>query len=423
MVLLYFTGTYMFKNRHISNKLQKISASSKVVLITGARQVGKSTILQNTFPNLPLITFDPDTDIRGAKADPGLFLKDHPAPIILDEIQYVPQLLSHIKRIVDQSSDRPQYLLTGSQNLAMLSSVAESMAGRVIILPMGPMTIYEQMDCVSQPTWLERYLENPSTLISFVVGTLTIASPLELIWRGGMPGYLETPNDVLHDSIASYIQTYIQRDIRALENIQDIEGFTDFFGIMAGLTAQEINYNQLGREIDVAGVRAKKWVALLKQNYQWKDIPAYDGNTIKRISQKKKGYLTDTGIACYLQHISSPEALRSNPKRGALFETYIVNMIDTLLSAFPFTTKLYHWRSGNNAEVDLVIALDNKLYPIEIKMQSTLNKYDARGLKAFRETYQNNTVTIMPGLIIYAGSDCYRIDEETIALPWNCKVL
>jgi predicted AAA+ superfamily ATPase len=188
MVLLYFTGTYMFKNRHISKKLQKISASSKVVLITGARQVGKSTILQNTFPNLPLITFDPDTDIRGAKADPGLFLKDHSAPIILDEIQYVPQLLSHIKRIVDQSSDRPQYLLTGSQNLAMLSSVAESMAGRVIILPMGPMTIYEQMDCVSQPTWLERYLENPSTLISFVVGTLTIASPLELYGVAACPG-------------------------------------------------------------------------------------------------------------------------------------------------------------------------------------------------------------------------------------------
>jgi predicted AAA+ superfamily ATPase len=420
--LLSYTQTHMFKNRHIAAKLQQISAYSKVVLITGARQVGKSTILQHTFPSLPLITFDPDVDIRGAKADPGLFLQDHPAPIILDEIQYAPQLLNYIKRIVDQSSTRPQYLLTGSQNLALISSVAESMAGRVTILPMAPLTIYEQLDLAEQPTWLDYYLANPSELISRVKGTLTTASPLELIWRGGMPGYLEIPNSLLHDTIASYLQTYIQRDIRALENIQDIEGFTDFFGIMAGLTAQEINYNHLGREIEVAGTRAKKWVSLLKQNYQWKDISAYDGNTTKRISQKKKGYLTDTGIACFLQHISSPEALRTHPKRGALFETYIVNTIDTLLNTLPFGAKLYHWRSGNNAKVDLIIAVDNKLYPIEIKMQSTLTKYDARGIKAFRETYQNNTVTVMPGIIIYAGSDCYRIDEHVIALPWNCAV-
>lgn len=412
----------MYKHRHIEAKLKKLSLYSKIILITGARQVGKSTLLENVFPNLFMATFDPEEDVFSAKEDPNLFLKDHPAPIILDEIQYAPQLLNNIKRIVDRSPTCPQYFMTGSQNLSMLKTVAESLAGRVTILELGAMTIYEQLDCAEQPTWLDRYLAAPRDLASLVTGLLTNTSPIAMLWRGGMPGYLQVPDELLHDRLSSYIKTYIQRDIRTLGQIEDIQAFTQFLGIMAALTAQEINYDQLGREIDVAGPTAKKWIGLLRQSYQWKDIPAYHGNTIKRITKKRKGYFTDTGIACFLQRISSPDALRNNPLRGALFETLIVNTIEALLSTMPFQAQLYHWRSSGGAEVDIIIALDNKLYPIEIKMQSTLTKYDARGIRAFRETYQGTGVEVMPGLIIYAGSECYRVEEDVLALPWNCAV-
>ncbi|MDQ5940477.1 MAG: ATP-binding protein [Candidatus Dependentiae bacterium] len=392
------------------------------MLITGARQVGKSTILENMFPDLFMATFDPELDILSARKDPELFLQEHPAPIILDEIQYVPQLLNVIKRVVDRSEACPQYLMTGSQNLSTLQSVAESLAGRVTILPLAPMTIYEQLGMTEKPTWLERYLAHPHDLKSYVTGVVPNLSPIRTIWRGGMPGYLDLPEDLLQDKLQSYVQTYIQRDVRTLGSVKDLEDFTAFFGLVAALTAQEINYEQLGRDLDMAGASAKKWIALLKQSYQWKDIPAYSGNTIKRVSSKPKGYFTDTGLACLLQRVPSPEALRSHPLRGALFETLIVNTIDTILSMLPFKAQLYHWRTGGGAEVDLVIAFDNKLYPIEIKMQTNISKYDARGLAAFRETYAGKGPEVMPGLIIYAGTDCYRIEENTLLLPWHCLV-
>jgi len=411
-----------YKKRHIEEKLKKLSQFSKIMLVTGARQVGKSTLLKEAFPSLFSTTFDPHLDVLGAKADPEMFLKDHPAPIILDEIQYVPQLLSCIKRIVDTSPVCPQYFMTGSQNLSMLNTVSESLAGRVTILELGPLTLYEQLECTDQPLWLTRYLADPGNIRSYVTGLLTTTSPMQFLWRGGMPVFLPTPDEFLHDACTSYLKTYIQHDVRNLGALENIQEFTNFFGIMAALTAQEINYNQLGRELNIAGPTAKKWLSLLKYSYQWRDIPPYHGNTIKRITQKPKGYITDTGFACFLQGVSSPETLRNHPLRGALFETLIVNTIDTLLSTMPFKARLYHWRSTGGAEVDLIIALDNKLYPIEIKMQSHVNKYDARGIQAFHETYRNSGVDVMPGLIIYSGNECYRVTENVTALPWNCSV-
>jgi len=409
----------MYKKRHIEQKLTQLSLYSKVMLITGARQVGKSTMLEHLFPSVPLVTFDPFEDVLGAKKDPMLFLKNHPSPIILDEIQFVPQLLNAIKRLVDKSPAKPQYLLTGSQNLSMLKTVSESLAGRVTILQLSPMTIYEQFDHTERPSWLQRYLEDPQNLKSYIVGRVDDINVTTAIWRGGMPGYQDVPNELFHSRVASYLETYIARDVRATNDIESVEPFVHFVGIMAALTAQEINQDQLGREIDIAGATAKKWLALLTQSYQWRSIPAYHGNALKRIAKKHKGYFTDTGLACYLQFISTPAALLSHPLRGALFETYMANTIQALLGTLSFEPQLYHWRSNGGAEVDLVISFDNKLYPIEIKMASSLSKYDARGIQAFKETYKASGCMVMPGIIIYAGEDCYHVEEDVLALPWN----
>jgi predicted AAA+ superfamily ATPase len=414
----------MKKRRHLETKIVRLSRYSKVILLTGARQVGKSTLYGMLFPEVPRVLFEPDKDVLGARQDPDLFLQDNPAPLILDEIQCVPTLLSSIKVAVDRSDRCPQYFMTGSQNLAMLKTAVETMAGRVSIIGLYPMTLYEQLDVAGDRNWLEVYLTDPSNFKVQVAGLYETASVLQIMWRGGMPGYLETPDDLLHNQFESYVRTYIQRDVLMVAPLQDVEEFTSFLGVAAALTGQEINHSQLGREIHVAGPTARKWIALLKQSYQWREIPAYDGNVLKRLSQKPKGYITDTGIACYLQRISSPEALRDNPLRGRLFETMIANTIETILSALPFSTQLYHWRTtSGNAEIDLIVSFDNKLYPIEIKMQSRLNAYDARSMKAFRETYQGkNGVTVMPGLIIYTGTECYRLTPDVIVVPWNVKM-
>jgi len=412
----------MYKNRHIHAKVLSLAKISKVLLITGARQVGKSTLLENLFPGVELITFDPATDVKGARKDPDFFLQDHPAPIILDEIQYTPQLLPIIKRIVDKSPVCPQYFMTGSQNLSMLSSVAESMAGRVTIVHLSPMTIYEIQGLAGEPTWIERYLQDPLNLKSYATGKNIPISPLSAIWRGGMPGLLDAPPEEVHDRLSSYVTTYLEKDIRLSNEVASLDEFRDFIGIMAALTAQEINYDQLGREIDVEGSIAKKWVSLMKQHYQWKDIPSYHANTIKKIAKKRKGYFLDTGLACYLQYIGSPEALRSHPLRGALFETYVANTIDTVLSCVARAAKLYHWRTPEGNEVDLVITLDNKLFPVEIKMKARLSSDDARGIQAFRKAYENSGYEIMPGVIVYVGDECYRVNEHTYAVPWNMLV-
>jgi len=332
----------------------------------------------------------------------------------------VPQLLNVIKRIVDESPQKPQYFMTGSQNLSMLSTVFESMAGRIGILQLDPMTIYEQLDMADAPVWLYRYLEDPQNMKSYITGVMSDLQLTTVLWRGGMPGLLDIPDQFLHRYLSTYVKTYIDRDVRLASDVDDIDSFTDFFGIVAALTAQELNYDHLGREIGVAGSKAKKWLTSLQQGYQWRSIPAYDGNAIKRVVKKRKGYIADTALACYMQQIQSPHALMAHPLRGALFETFVVNTIEALLNALPSKPKLYHWRSDGGAEVDLIIAMDNKLYPIAIKMTSRLSGHDTRGLRAFRETYKNHEVKVMPGLIIYVGQDCYRLDEDTLALPWNC---
>ena len=151
--------------------------------------------------------------------------------------------------------------------------------------------------------------------------------------------------------------------------------------------------------------------------YQWRELLPYSTNIIKRTSKKRKGYLTDTGLACYLQHISTPNALAGHPLLGALFETWAVNEVFKFVQPLSYAPRMYHWRSSSGAEVDLVLELDGKLFPIEVKCKSSLTKRDQKGLHAFRTTYCN--LPIQPGLIIYAGKECMWLDKETLCFPWN----
>jgi uncharacterized protein len=181
-----------------------------------------------------------------------------------------------------------------------------------------------------------------------------------------------------------------------------------------------VNASQLGRDVGVSPATARKWLDLLVNTYQWLELFPYQGNTIKRLSGKRKGLLRDTGMACTLQRISSPEALAVSPMLGAMFETLVVNEVLRQGNTLAMPPEAYHWRTGGGAEVDLVLDRDGKLYPIEVKCKSHLTKHDTRGLRAFRETYGGDR--IMAGLIVYAGSECYRVDDQTIALPWNATL-
>ncbi len=415
--------SFHYKLRHIQERVQLLSKNFKVILITGARQIGKTTLLKHLFPEARLITFDRINDVYGAKSNPELFLRANPQPLILDEIQYVPELLGAIKRTVDESNNMGQYFLTGSHNLGMLKIAAESMAGRVGIIDLEHFTLFEEHEQFSfinerqtPPSWLEAYLQAPADMVQNFSGILEKHSPIHAVWRGNFPGLIDKNEAVFTTYFDSYIRTYIERDALYANPSAAAPEFNRYLKVMAVLTSQEINYAHFGRELSLQKKQILEWEHILKQTYQWREVPAYIPNSLERAAGRGKGYFTDTGLACYLQGINDPLSLLNNPQFGALFETYCVNLIFKLMASLQGRPSVYHWRSANKAEVDLVLHINNKLYPIEIKSTDNVSKYDARGILAFREKY--GTI-VQHGIVLYSGTRCYPLHEHVTALPFN----
>ncbi|MCE3237956.1 MAG: GTP-binding protein [Gammaproteobacteria bacterium] len=410
-----------YKKRLLEAKLQQLGSYFPAVVLTGARQVGKTTLLKHLLPEVRHITFDPVIDIGNARQDPELFLDQLQLPVILDEIQYAPELLPVIKRRIDERKKPGEYWLTGSQNLSVMKNISESLAGRAAISPLYPMTLAERYDNAS--SWLVRFIENPRKFLTQPVSRI-INNPKEslstVLWKGGYPGLLELENvSLLQDGLGSYLQTYIERDVRLLSEVSHLQEFSRFVQLIANLTAQEIHFTQLGREINISPQTARRWLNLLISTYQWIELPAYSGNTLKRISGKNKGYFVDTGMVCYLMHISTPNALLGHPKLGALFETYVVNDILRQLPLLPGKPAVYHWRSHGGAELDLLLEMDNIYYPIEIKCKSRPLKADSRGIQAFRQTYPH--LNLAPGLLICPTNDRLGLGEDCFAVPYDIR--
>ncbi|MBN1787395.1 MAG: ATP-binding protein [Sedimentisphaerales bacterium] len=408
----------MYKERIITSRLKKLFDSFPSVVILGARQVGKSTLVQHVFPKLDYFVFDPVIDMGNARSDPDLFLDNHPAPVILDEIQYAPELAAAIKRRIDKTQQPGQYLITGSQQWAVMKSISDSLAGRAVFLNLESFSLREIYEQTSKECWLQRWLENDSDLIKNKPIYLETKKTLyEHLWQGWLPGAGKIDSELIQDFYNSYLQTYIERDARLISDTADWQQFGRFVQLIAALTAQEINYSQLGRELSITPQTAQRWLATLTATFQWFEIPAYHGNTLKRISNKPKGFFADTGLACALQMISSPKALSGNPLLGALFETAVIGELRKLYNSFSSPAGLCHWRSHSGGEVDVILERDGRFFPIEIKATTKPSKNDCRGITAFRKTYPD--LSIAPGLIICACETFQQLTENDYAIPWN----
>lgn len=407
-----------YLNRHLEDRLIRHAKVFKIVLVAGARQVGKSTLLQHVFPDVKQVVFDPVQDRYGARSDPDQFLETFGSPLILDEVQYAPELLPALKRRVDRSDNKGQYFLTGSQNLSVLRNVSESLAGRVGILRLDGLTPAEQKKAASAKSWLQSWLEAPADLAENVGRIQILDLPESLpdhLWRGQLPALAVLENEDIPAYLSSYVQTYVERDIRMMADLSDIAQFGRFLRLCGALTGQEIFQSHLGRELGINPKTARSWLDLLTWSYQWNEIPAYSGNAIKKLSSKPKGHLQDSGLACYLNTISSPESLLSSPAFGNIFESWGIGWILRQIQRLPLAPALYHWRTQNGAEVDAVLDYNGKLFPVEFKASSRLSKHDTRGIQAFLETYDR----AVPGVIVYGGNELYRISEHAVAIPWK----
>jgi predicted AAA+ superfamily ATPase len=376
--------------------------------------------LQHVFPNIKSVVFDPVQDLYGARRDPDQFLDTFGTPLILDEVQYVPELLPALKRRVDRSAEKGQYLLSGSQNFAVLRNVSESLAGRAGILRLDGLTPAELMGHADKPCWIESYLEDPEAFAGAVnrQPVLAIRSTLpRFLWRGQLPGLIDIDDQEVPSYWSSYVQTYVERDIRLMANLADLGQFGRFLRLCGALTGQELIQSQMGRELGVNPKTARSWIDLLTWSYQWIDLPAYSGNAIKKLSARPKGHFADTGLACYLNAIPSPESLLNNPLFGHLFESWGVGWIARQIQRLRLAPALSHWRTHNGAEVDIVLEFNGRLYPLEFKAASHLSGYDARGIQTFQKTYSQATA----GVVVYGGQESFQLSARVAAIPWNAQ--
>jgi predicted AAA+ superfamily ATPase len=407
----------MYKLRELTEVLKRLFVTFPSVVICGARQVGKSTLIRNAYPDMEYVLFDPVHDVGKARSDPDYFLDNHPAPLILDEIQYAPELVSSIKRRIDMNKRPGMYLLTGSQQWSVMKAISDSLAGRIIILTLEGFSlgeIYQNKSTRWLGRWLLGYDEFLRTRPLRIPTQRTLT---EQLWRGWMPEADVLPLEELPRFFNAYTQTYVERDVRAYSDISDLEEFGRLFQLMCALTAKEIKPAQLGREIGINPHTAEKWLRILMATFQWFSVHPYHGNTIKRISGKKKGYIADTGLACAQLMISSPKALAGHPMMGFLFETAVLAEIRKQSYTLSGAPGIYHWRSHAGAEVDFILERDGILFPIEVKLASHPNRSDTTGITAFRKTYPN--LKIAPGLVIAPCERFEQISDNDYCLPWD----
>ncbi len=406
-----------YRYRLLTKKLENYMNYFPVVVITGARQVGKSTLLSHLLSETyDTIVFDPVLDIENARSEPELFFQNHPGPLVLDEIQYAPELIPVIKRLVDKDRSPGAYILTGSQQWGVLRSISESLAGRAVLLNLMGYQLPEIVDEHVENRWLEKLLIHGELEVPHK--QFDLIYPLkEHLFRGQLPGVQDIPLGVVPGYLDSYIRTYIERDVRLMAEISDLQLFGRFYRLCGALSAQEINFNQLGRDIGVTPQTAKRWLDILRMTFQWIEIPAYSGNTIKRISGKPKGYFSDTGLLCNSLFISTPDALPSHPQWGSLIESFIALDILKTLSIMSSGTGVYHWRSHGGAEVDLILEQNGVFFPIEIKSTTRPSKKDTLGIRSFMNSYPN--LRVGEGMVIHLGESNFKLTDTVTAISYR----
>lgn len=403
----------MYLTRTMEAKLNYLAEHFPVVIVCGARQVGKTTLLkqiQEKKGELQYVTLDYPRIRSLAKEDPELFLQQYQPPIIIDEIQYAPELLPYIKMRVDKSGLHGQYYLTGSQMFHMMKNVSESLAGRVGILSMYSLSRAEIEGRVSMPFLPDK--------IEAVESDDTISDIFEKIYRGGMPRMVTDKELLPEDYFGAYMQTYLERDIRDLIAVKDENKFLKFLSCVAARTSQELNLADIAKDVEIDRKTADGWLSILVSSGLVYLLNPYAGNTIKRIVKRPKLYFMDTGLACYLSLWNNPKALELSAMAGAMFETYVVSEIIKSYAnhGIDVRSRLCYYRDNNGGEIDLLILENGRLYPIEIKKSADPGKAALKNfgvLEHLPEEIGEGAVLCMTPMVI-------PLDAKNRLVPIKC---
>lgn len=400
----------MYIHRTMENKIRYLSKHFPVVMVCGARQVGKTTLLKyiaETEKNIQYVTLDYPRVRQLAKEDPELFLQQYKTPLIIDEIQYAPELLSFIKIKVDESGENGEYYLTGSQMFHMMNKVSESLAGRVGILSMYSMSRAEIEGRDAAPFV-------PGNIAQFSSDD-SISDIFDKILRGGMPRMIIDSELLPEDFYGSYMQTYLERDIRELINIKDESKFVRFISCIAARTSQEVNLSDIARDVEIDKKTADGWLSILVSSGIVFLLKPYSGNTIKRIIKRPKLYFMDTGLACYLSMWNNARALELSAMSGAMFENYVISEIvkGYVNQGIDVRSRLCYYRDSNGKEIDLMILENGKIYPIEIKKSADPGKGVLKNFSVLSQLSEE----VAEGAVLCMSSMVVPLDNKNQLVP------
>lgn len=379
--------------RYLTPKLKEVASFYPVAVVTGPRQSGKTTLCRAAFPKHRYVSLEALDTREYATTDPRGFLAEHGDGAIFDEVQNAPGLLSYLQGVVDDDPSPGRFILTGSQQFNLAASIAQSLAGRCGVLTLLPPSFAE----------LQAFPNAPKTL-------------LDALFNGAYPRIFDQRISASR-WLADYAATYIQRDVRQIVNVADLQSFTSFLTLCAGHTAQEINLVRLGSGAGVVHNTALRWLSVLETSYIVRRLPPWHANVKKQVVKAAKLHFVDSGLACHLLGIRNAEQLRAHPLRGAIFESWVVAEVFKSLLNRGLSPDLHHYRETRGVEVDLLITAAGQVSAVEMKSGATIAAPWFANLDRFVER-MNNANNVMRQFIVYGGDEGQSRSNCTV-LPWR----
>jgi len=399
-----------YKKRRIAQVIREIADSLPVAVITGARQVGKSTMLRTEFADYVYLTLDDYAVLEQARLDPQSLWQDHDK-VIIDEAQRLPELFLAIKLAVDRSERRKRFILSGSANLYLMKKVTESLAGRAVYVDLLPMT-YGESHGITAPANFRALWQTDSPL--------SIAAPPEddlptVMLRGFMPPVmtLESPRAVL-TWLDGYVKTYLERDLRELSQVESLIDFRRLMQCLALRTGNILNQADVAKDCGLSHATAHRYIKLLEVSNIISRVPAWYASRSKRLVKSPKVYFLDPSLSIFISGYTDRDALVNSREVGGYFETMVYLHLRALCELMTPQAHVYYWRTSTRREVDFVLEHGRSVLPIEVKLARRPTSADAANLLAFLDEHPQAT----HGVIVHGGDELFRLHSKVVAVPW-----